>query len=264
MSYRALDNLLIYADVAQGFRDGGVNNGLPAQCINNGAPQQFVPDTVTNYELGWKWTLPTQNLLWNGALFYMPWKNFQSLIFDPDICAASSFNANIGNARVYGLESNIKYQITQSLSAEAAGSYTDSRVQTDAYFNPDFQVAPGERLPYVPYFNWSANVRYEVPLKSGAVRGYIQYDIAHKGDMWNSLQESGTNGLPRVLQPAYSLMNLRVGFAVRDSRWQGELYVTNLTNKAAVIFTNELNFDLRQTTNEPRVFGARLSYRFGK
>jgi hypothetical protein len=30
-----------------------------------------------------------------------------------------------------------------------------------------------------------------------------------------------------------------------------------------VNYTNEGNFDLRQTVNEPRVFGARLSYRFG-
>ena len=31
-----------------------------------------------------------------------------------------------------------------------------------------------------------------------------------------------------------------------------------------MIYTNEGNFDLRQTVNEPRVFGVRLSYRFGK
>jgi hypothetical protein len=30
----------------------------------------------------------------------------------------------------------------------------------------------------------------------------------------------------------------------------------------AVIYTNETNFDLRQTVNEPRVFGLRVSYRF--
>jgi hypothetical protein len=42
------------------------------------------------------------------------------------------------------------------------------------------------------------------------------------------------------------------------------LYITNLANKNAVIYTNEGNFDLRETVNEPRVFGVRLSYRFGK
>lgn len=42
--------------------------------------------------------------------------------------------------------------------------------------------------------------------------------------------------------------------------WRGP----RLANKNAVIDTNEGNFDLRQTVNEPRVFGMRLSYRFGR
>jgi outer membrane receptor protein involved in Fe transport len=59
-------------------------------------------------------------------------------------------------------------------------------------------------------------------------------------------------------------MNVRVGLSQLDEHWTAELYITNLTNKNAVIYTNEGNFDLRQTVNEPRVFGARLSYRFGR
>jgi hypothetical protein len=35
-------------------------------------------------------------------------------------------------------------------------------------------------------------------------------------------------------------------------------------NKRSHPYTNEANFDLRETVNEPRVFGVRLSYRFGK
>jgi hypothetical protein len=139
----------------------------------------------------------------------------------------------------------------------------DSRIKTDIYNNPQFQVPPGERLPYVPYFNWSGNVRYEAPIRD-ALHGYVQYDIAHKGDMWNEWQANGSNGLPRVLQPGYSVMNLRLGLNQVDAYWLTEFYVTNLTNKNAVIYTNEANFDLRETVNEPRVFGARLSYRFGK
>jgi outer membrane receptor protein involved in Fe transport len=61
----------------------------------------------------------------------------------------------------------------------------------------------------------------------------------------------------------YSIMNLRLGFNQVDPHWLAELLITNLTNKNAVIFTNEENFDLRQTVNEPRVFGVRVSYRFG-
>jgi len=124
-------------------------------------------------------------------------------------------------------------------------------------------VTPGERLPYVPYFNWSGNVRYETPLKD-SLHWYGQYDAEHKGDMWNDLQSNGSNDLPRILQPGYTVMNLRFGLSETEQHWLTELYITNLTNKNAVIYTNEGNFDLRYTRNEPRVFGLRLSYRFGK
>jgi outer membrane receptor protein involved in Fe transport len=262
VSYKPLDGLLVYADWAQGFRDGGVNGGIPSSCTANGVPAKFQPDTLTNWELGWKSTMLDRHLQWNGAVYYMPWKNLQSLLFDPGVCPSSSFNANIGDARVYGMESDIKYQANAFLSMDFSASYNDSRIQTNKFQNQYFQVQPGERLPYVPYFNWSANARYEAPLKD-ALHGYVQYDVAHKGDMWNTLQSNGSNGLPHVLQPGYSVMNLRLGFNQTAEHWMSELYITNLTNKNAVIYTNEGNYDLRQTVNEPRVFGVRVSYRFG-
>jgi outer membrane receptor protein involved in Fe transport len=261
LSYNVTDDLLVYADAAQGFRDGGINGGIPAPCTKAGVPPAFTPDTLTNYEIGWKSTWLEKHLLWNGAIYYMPWKNFQTLIFDPAICPSSEFNANVGNARIYGAESNIKYQANAFLSMDLSASYNDSRIVKNQ-FSGGF-VAVGERLPYVPYFDWSGDIRYEAPLKD-TLHGYLQYDISHKGDMFNTLQTTGSNGLPYVLQPGYSIMNLRFGLNQVAEHWTAELYITNLTNKNAVIYTNEGNFDLRQTVNEPRVFGARLTYRFGK
>jgi outer membrane receptor protein involved in Fe transport len=263
LSVNVTDNILLYADWAQGFRDGGVNGGLPSNCTANGVPPKFTPDTLTNYELGLKTQMLDKHLTWNTALYYMPWKNFQTLVFDPSICPSSSFNANLGDARVYGAESNIKYQASNALSMELAASYNDPHILTNNYANASFTVTPGERLPYDPYFSWSGNVRYEVPIHD-YLKGYAQFDIAHKGDMWNDLQNSGSNGLPRILQPGYSVMNLRFGLHQSESHWLAEFYITNLTNKNAVIYTNEGNFDLRFTRNEPRVFGGRLSYRWGK
>jgi outer membrane receptor protein involved in Fe transport len=59
-------------------------------------------------------------------------------------------------------------------------------------------------------------------------------------------------------------MDVRIGLNQKDGRWLAEFYITNLANKNAVIYTNTGNFDFRQTTNEPRTFGLRLNYRFGK
>jgi outer membrane receptor protein involved in Fe transport len=70
--------------------------------------------------------------------------------------------------------------------------------------------------------------------------------------------------LPRILQPDYGITNLRFGLNPEGGRWLAELYVTNVADENAIVYTNTYNFDLRQTTNEPRVFGLRLNYRFGK
>jgi outer membrane receptor protein involved in Fe transport len=124
-------------------------------------------------------------------------------------------------------------------------------------------VVPGERLPYVPYFSYSANARYEKSFES-ALKGFVQYDVAHKGDMWSDLRVNNPNGFGRSLQPAYSISNLRFGISAPNDHWAAELYISNLFDKDAVIFTNTGNYDHRETTNEPRVFGLRLKYRWGK
>ena len=262
MNYKVTDTVMLYADWAQGFRDGGANSGDPPGCYANGVPPEYVPDTLNNYEIGWKTTSLNGRLLWNGAAYYMDWKDLQTLIYDINICPSSSFNANVGEARIYGAESNVDYKVNENWALQASGSYTDSHLISSHYAT--FEANVGERLPYVPYFSYSANVRYEHPL-SARLSGYGQFDIAHKGDMWDDLHVVGSNGFPRMLQPAYTLMNVRFGLQpAGGERWLAELYVTNLTNKNAILYTNTGNFDLRQTVNEPRVYGVRLSYRFGK
>jgi len=265
ISYKATNHAMVYADWAQGFRPGGANSGLPSGpngCYAAGVPQTYTPDTLNNYEIGWKTTSSDNRLLWNGAAYYMDWKELQALIYNALVCPSSSYNINVGTARIYGAESNIDYRVTDNLTLQAAVNYTDARVTSTV--TPAYQAYVGERLPFAPYFNWSWNGRYEHPLGTDLL-GYLQFDMAHKGDMYNGLNPNDPNtGLPRILQPAYTLMNLRLGLNPVNSRWLAEFYITNLTDKNAIVYSNTGNFDLRLTTNEPRVYGLRLSYRFGK
>ena len=262
INYKITDKNLMYANFSQGFRDGGSNSGYPQGCYNKGVPQAYVPDTLNNFELGLKSTSPSGRLIWNTAAFLMNWTDLQTIIYDVNICAPSSFNANVGNARIYGVESNVDYKVNENFSLQAAGSYTDSHLVSSPY--PTFKPNVGERLPFVPYFSWSWNARYQHPLPATGLHGYAQLDMAHKGDMWNDLHVVGSHGFPRTLQPDYSIVNLRLGVTPEGGHWLTEFYVTNLTDKNAIIYTNVGNFDLRQTTNEPRVYGLRVNYRFGK
>jgi iron complex outermembrane recepter protein len=261
-NFKINKDLMVYAIFSQGFRDGGINAGIGASCTANGAPTYYKPDTLNNFEVGWKSTLLNGRMTWNGAVYYMPWKDYQTPVFDLAICP-STFNANIGNARIYGAESNVDVLVAEGLSVQASLSYDDSKLTSDSYLNSNYIVTPGERLPYVPYFNYSANARYQRPV-SASLRGYVQYDIAHKGDMWSDLRVVDPHGFARTLQPSYEISNLRLGLEAPSGRWTTEFYVSNLWNTNAVIFTNTGNYDHRQTTNQPRVLGLRANYRFGK
>jgi outer membrane receptor protein involved in Fe transport len=261
LTYKFNKDAMVYAIFSQGFRDGGSNSGYPQSCYNNGVPQSYTPDTLNNYELGFKTTNLNGHLVWNGAVYQMDWKQLQTIIYDVDICAPSSFYVNVGDAKIKGAESNIDYKVNENWSMQAAFSYNDAHLVSSPYAT--FQQNVGERLPYVPYFSYSANIRYETSL-SGALRGYAQFDVGHKGDMWNDLHVAGSNGFPRMLQPEYSIMNVRFGLNPAGGHWLAELYVTNLADKNAIVYTNTGNFDLRQTVVEPRVYGLRLNYRWGK
>ena len=261
INYKLAEHVMLYGVFSQGFRDGGANSGFVASCYAKGVPQEYVPDTLNNFEIGWKTTSLQNRLTWDGAAYLMDWRDLQTLIYDANICSSASFNTNVGQARIKGVESNINYRIGDYWSLEGAVSYTDSRLVSTHYAT--FEAEVGERLPFVPYFSWSGNVRYQHPL-GAKLQGFAQFDAAHKGDMWDDLHVAGSNGFPRMLQPAYTLLNLRLGVNPAGGKWLMEFYITNLTDKNAIIYTNTGNFDLRYTTNEPRVYGLRVNYRFGK
>ncbi len=266
LSYKANAHLMLYATFSQGFRMGGSNAGAGYDCYGHGVPETYSPDTLDNYEVGWKSGLLRGRMTWNGAFYYMPWKDFQAPIFDDNICP-TTFNANFGDARIYGAETNVSVEILQGLTFDASANYNDSRLTT---VKPNFtgvltdMIVPDERLPFVPYLSYSADVRYERAL-AAELKAYIQYDIAHKGDMWSDLRAVanpalGKGGDSRVLQPEYNISNIR--FGIERASWTLEAYISNLWNTNAVIYVNTGNYDNRETTNEPRVFGLRASYKW--
>ncbi len=266
-NYKVTDHAMAYALFSQGFRDGGVNAGDPPSCYastptNPGVPYKYTPDTLNNYELGLKTSSMGGRLIWNSDAYYMDWKGLQTLLYDPTVCPPSSYNINVGNARIYGAETVINFQPDERWSGQVNASYTDSRVVST--ITPDYQQYVGERLPFAPYFSWSWNARYQHPI-STTLKGYLQLDMSHKGDMWSGFTPNSTfTGLPRVLQPEFTITNLRIGLSPDSGRWLAEFYIDNLTDKNAIVFSNTGNYDLRLTTNEPRVYGLRLNYRFGK
>ncbi len=253
VEYKPRAGRLFYLSFAQGFREGVINTGI------DNFPEispVTTPDTLNTYEMGWKTEYDSGRYRWNGALYYTDWKDFQTAVYDLSI-APFTFYANIGDARVIGMETSFEARPTERLSFSLSGSYNDSQIVSNVFSNPNFPVYAHQRLPSVPYLKASATIRYEWPVFSGN-KAYVQFDESHTGSMQSSL-----NANSRKLQPQYNIGSLRLGLEQADGHWGAEAYVSNITNKHAVIFYNPYLYDSRFTTNAPRAIGLRLKYRFG-
>jgi outer membrane receptor protein involved in Fe transport len=64
----------------------------------------------------------------------------------------------------------------------------------------------------------------------------------------------------RFEDPAYSTYDASMGVA-KDT-WNAHLYVQNLTNSNASVFTNSGQFVVAETVIRPRVIGAKFGYKF--
>ena len=182
----------------------------------------------------------------------------------PIDAAPFAFNANIGDARVRGAEFNIEVRPMEGLTLSGGANYNDARLKSNSFQMPSFLVLPGERLPEAPLLNFNAIARYERTVASSLLV-FAQTDIAHKGSMWNDSRVD-----VRSLQPAYTLANLRFGVRNPSGFWRAEAYVSNVTNKRAVIYTDETGYAYYpghsnpDIASPPRTFGLHLSYRWGK
>jgi outer membrane receptor protein involved in Fe transport/tetratricopeptide (TPR) repeat protein len=259
LNYKPGEHALIYFAFAQGFREGGFNYLAPDSYPT--LPHYFKPDTLNNFEFGWKNQYFGGRLRWDGAVYYMPWKDYQVnvTVAGPPF----SFNANIGGARIYGIESSLEWQPLAGLRLAVTADYNNSTLRTDDFQSPGFIVVPGERLPEAPAVNFNVLGRYEWNLRR-ALRLFAQLDVSHKGSMWNDLRID-----QRILQPAYTIGNLRLGVSQSDGTWRAEMFVTNLWNSNAVLFVNTTGYDTWPGVSNPvvavppRTFGLRLTYRWG-
>jgi iron complex outermembrane recepter protein len=254
VNFKATDHDLLYVAFAQGFRDGGFNYVDASDAAKY--PTQFQPDTLNNYEVGWKSAWLGGRVVWNTALYYMHWNDYQIAISVPG--PPFGFRANVGNVRIYGLESSIQARPLDGLRLSFTANYNDSKLESNEYQSAYYVVTPGERLPEAPYFNFSAASRYDKPV-GGALAAFVQVDVGHKGDMWNNLNQND-----RTLQPAYTIANLRFGVERPDGGWQVEAYISNLRDTHAVVFADYSSGLPQDVPTPPRVFGLRLKYRWGK
>lgn len=225
-TYRVSDNALVYATWSRGFRPGGINR--------RGTLPPYGPDTLDNYELGWKTNIGP--VRFNGAIYQQDWSGIQLSFLGAN---GLTEIRNAGLARIRGAEVDIGFR-AGGFSLNAGASYNDAEIRRDfcRIANATFDcttagnslLAPaGTRLPVTAKFKGNAVARYEFPL--GGLDGHVQFAANHIGKRRSDLR-TAENAIKGFFD-AYTTADLSAG--IKGEGWAAELYATNVFNSNGVI-----------------------------
>ena len=256
-SYKYDEDMLFYATYSEGFRPPGVNRagGEAANRAEYGTiPEGFGSDEVENVEFGWKTDLLDGTLRWNGTIYSVDWTNIQVARFDPTNLTITTFLDNSLDAKIFGLETDFIYLLSDSLTMFGAMSYNDTEVTAIGSSIFADQLPPlGSPLPLTPKYQFSLRLRDELEL--GSYYGFWQVGMVYADETTSALLLD--DALP---QAAYTVWDLSAGISKDD--WRAEIFIENATDERANLHFNSQDDVPRITTNRPRTIGLRVSYDF--
>jgi iron complex outermembrane receptor protein len=270
LSYNPNQDTLLYATAAKGFRPGGGNTPFPvtgptgAPCEPElqsiygtnafvPAPLSFGRDSVWSYELGEKMRALENRISVNSAVYYENWNGVQQSI---PLGCGFAYQANAGDAHIYGAELEITAALASGLIASANAGYTHARIVSSDLLNAGIQ--PGTPIQDVPDWTSSQSLSYRHGLSNG---------LSFTARIENNYVGTRTDVSYAVNHlPSYDLTNLRAG--VEGSRWAATLFAKNLLNKTILLnnitlLAVTLPTYNRSVESQPLTIGIDLTYRFG-
>ena len=224
LTWQVTDDKMVYATYSTGFRPGGANRVTDPATGHPFAP--YSPDSLDNYEIGFKTTWDDDRLRFNGAFYWEDWKNFQFPFLGPN---SVTIVENGGNARVKGFEYELTYLPVDNLTLSSSGAYNDGgltkpfcRDTTIVCTNAVANAPSGTQLPITPLWKINGTARYEWNI--GDFHAHVQGALVHQSGTWSDLRlfERSLMGKNK----AFTTIDLTTG--IERDNWSLELYAQNL------------------------------------
>lgn len=253
-----LDETLLYVSASRGYKAGGVNLTLNTP--------NFLPETNTVYEAGFKTTVLDNHLRINGDVFHSKYKDIQlsslfgGLPLTQNAAAGKSWGAELevtGQFGGLGLNFGLGY-----LDAKFDGSacITDTNSPgTDAGCATNLRLVPNGRvLPFSPKWTLNGGVQYDIPAGERlVVTPRVQ---------WSHLSQQYATPFPsfNTLVPGRDVFDARLTFKI-DDKYKIEGFVNNFTNKVYIAsqIQNSSSADGGIIYGAPRTWGIRAVLNFG-
>ncbi len=265
LAYTFSGNDLIYASYARGYKGGGYNldrAGL-ANPLLGGVPStadlEFGPELVDSFEVGGKFSLFDQRAIFNAALFYMDFKDFQLNTFN----GINFVVNNLEKVKSRGVELEVAALLTAGLTVQAGLTYADTKYGN----NISSASLTGRQLTNAPEWTVTGATTYERDL-TGSLLGFLHLNVRYM-----SSYNTGSDLDIEKVQDGFAVVNGRTGIGNIDGSWRLELWAKNFLDKDYI----QIAFDAplqgqgtgpgsTQTFNaflaEPRTFGVTLRRQF--
>ncbi len=258
IAYQGIENVNLYALVSQGFRVGGLNQNSGE---DSDIPVSFGPDSLTNYELGYKTQWLDGDLTFNGSLYFVDWEDMQVLTF----FGSTSYISNAGAAEVIGTEVSLDYNINEHFIFSASGGFIskaeltagqeglgddDSRLD----FEDDVGQA-GDDIPNIADLQLYTSLEYVNSFSWADLRVFA--DLSYRS---SSNTRFNTDSVYNYEIQTAPLVSLRTTLTNESQGWSAALYIKNLTNRVSdfdAVLANDQN--LAVWGARPRTIGLKIS-----
>jgi len=252
LDYKINSQMLVYGLVSRGFKGGAfppTNNTVGGVLDPNGDVIAVDPETVTDYEVGFKGDLIPGRLRVNASAFYYDYRNYQTNQLVPAL--GVQILSNLPKAELYGAEVEVNAIPVENLLVNIGVGVVDTKITKSS--DP---ALIGNKLPLAEDFNANVLVRYD--LETGL--GVFSPEVSAKyvGNYWTSKENVTKLG-------DYILVNARIGWESPGEKYYGALWATNLfdeVNPIALDDPDEFWGGNNANVNPHRRYGLTVGVRF--
>lgn len=262
LEYTIDDASMVYGLFSSGYRAGGFNGRVDSV---ETATVPYDPETVDNFELGYRSQWADNTVVFNATAFYMDYQDKQEEIQQPSGTSGTgqvTRVVNAADATITGAEFELMWLPYEGLTLRANlglldAEYDNFLVQTgrDPAGNPVYADFSDLEFRRAPKYTFSFGGSYEIPVSSGLVIVQAGWRIVgpHEVDFANK---------PELHNSAQNLIDASINYYIND--WYISAFGRNLAGADGY----QIGFDVAglwsyAAARPPRTFGVEVGYQFG-
>ncbi|HEY1073450.1 TonB-dependent receptor [Brevundimonas sp.] len=263
LSYDFSDRITGYASYSKGFKSGGFDMRGDAIFTPN-TVNGYQPETVDSYEIGLKGSAFDRRLSFASAVFYNEYQDQQVTTQVPATTGIASFVDNVGSSKFFGAELEGSLVVTDSLTANFAIGYLDSKFEEFLRYNLVTQkyedISSQVVLQNAPKWTGYLGLTWRGDVAGGSLA--VTPSVSYRDDY---SQFEFPN--PVLDQEAFALVDLSAVWTDPSQKWTVGVYGKNLTDEEYRVggynfLGAAFNNSLIGYYGPPRTVTASLQYKF--